>query len=261
MMEMSSEFPNVVQLNVGGKLMAAKLSTLVKDPKSMLTEVFTGRIAVEKDSDGRYFIDCNGDTFAHILEFLRFGILPKQENAVELYRYAKIFKIQALVDSLENFFPIKYENRMKKVLENFGDTRVDYEEFRNKVLTNIGHVNCHDNTLIPIVYILNDEACGKDHSLMVSSQLLNLGDVNTLKGQADNCIPMQTLYINDASEISRYLAHELCKLGYCKQGFFFDALKAQNCRNRANCGFTWKLEFIFLSRSIDVEGVKILKRP
>ena len=243
--------------------MTVKLSTLVKDPNSMLADVFTGKTTVEKDSDGRYFIDCNGEVFTLILDYLRLGTIPKQDKASELYRYARIFKLQGLVEALEKYYPVQFENRMRNLFEGFGERKRSYEEIRNKALANIAEVNCYDNTLIPIVYILNDEqaSCGKDHSFMVSSQLSTLGEVRTLRAHSDRCIPLQSLCVNDASNISKYLAYDLCELGYCKQGFYFDGLAPQNCRNRANCGFTWKLEFLFLSRSYEVEDMRMLKRP
>ncbi|XP_045169564.1 uncharacterized protein LOC123532239 [Mercenaria mercenaria] len=262
MMEMS-EFPNIVQLNVGGQTMATKLSTLTKDPNSLLAAVFTGKATVEKDNEGRYFIDCESNIFALILEFLRFGTVPQPDKAVDVYRYAKIFRLQGLMKTMDKFYPVQLEDRMSKIFEQFEGKRSVYEELKDKVLIDICDVNCFDNTLIPIVFILNDEkeACGKDHSLMVSSQLANIGEVKTLKGLSDRCIPMQTLYINDARDISKCLAYELCGLGYCKQGFYFEALTAQSCRNRANCGFSWKLEFVYLSRHYYVENIKWLKRP
>lgn len=256
------QFPTIVDLNVGGMIITTKLSTLTKDPGSLLSEVFSGKATVEKDKDDRYFIDCDGNVFVLILEYLRFGIIPPVEKALEVYRYAKVFRLKELMTTLERYYPVQFKTRMKKVFNNLGERSRLYEELRNKLLTEIGDINCADKTLIPIVYVLNDEteACGKDHSLMVTSHLNNLAEVRNLNGLADRSIRMQTLYISDATSVSKCLAHDLCELGYCKQGFYFDALSVQNCRNRANCGFSWKLEFVFLSRN-DFAEDKRLKRP
>ena len=51
------QFPNVINLNVGGKKFATRLSTLRKYPDSMLAVMFSGRHEVETDQDNNYFID------------------------------------------------------------------------------------------------------------------------------------------------------------------------------------------------------------
>lgn len=261
MLEMA-EFPNIVELNVGGEFMTTKLSTLTKDPGSLLCDVFSGKATVEKDKDGRYFIDCDGDVFWLILEFLRFGFVPPLCKALEVYRYAKIFKLKGLITILERYYPVQSQKRIKATFDNLDERKGLYEDFRSKVLEEIKDLNCADKTLIPVVYILNEEkeACGKDHSLMVCSYFSNLTEFKTLNGFSDRCVRIQTLYINDAQDLSRCLAYDLCELGYCKQGFYFDNLGAQCCRNRANCGYSWKLEFVFLSRN-DFAEDKRLKRP
>ncbi|KAL4227614.1 BTB/POZ domain-containing protein kctd1 [Mactra antiquata] len=259
---MAEEFPNIIELNAGGQMMTTKLDTLLKDSTSILAAVFTGKTPVEKDKDGRYFIDCDGDTFKYILEFLRFGVIPPAEKALKVYRYACIFKLRHLKNILERYYAVRFRGRMLNVIEGLGENRRVYEELKDKILTDIGDTNFSDKTLIPIVFILNDDkdSCDKNHSFMICSQLSNLTEIKNLKIMADKCIPMQTVYTDDISDISRCLAFELCELGYCKQGFYYDKLRKETCRRSYNCTFTWKIEFVFLSREI-FAGDKGLKRP
>ena len=51
------QFPNVINLSVGGKKFATRLTTLRKYPDSMLAVMFSGRHAVDTDQDNNYFID------------------------------------------------------------------------------------------------------------------------------------------------------------------------------------------------------------
>lgn len=67
----SSTFPPVVPLNVGGKIYTASLTTLTRYPKTMLAAMFSGRLPVETDANGNYFIDRDGKLFRFVLNFLR----------------------------------------------------------------------------------------------------------------------------------------------------------------------------------------------
>ena len=57
-------FGRSVKLSVGGKIYKTTLSTLRKDPNSMLSAMFSGRHDLKKDEeDGAYFIDRDGKLF------------------------------------------------------------------------------------------------------------------------------------------------------------------------------------------------------
>ena len=57
-------FGSSVKLNVGGKIYKTTLSTLRKDPNSMLSAMFSGRHELKlDDEDGAYFIDRDGKLF------------------------------------------------------------------------------------------------------------------------------------------------------------------------------------------------------
>lgn len=62
----------VVELNVGGRLFTTTRSTLCKHSGSMLAAMFSGDMQpAQTDTQGRLFIDRNGDWFAVILSYLR----------------------------------------------------------------------------------------------------------------------------------------------------------------------------------------------
>lgn len=64
-------FPERVALNVGGKLFDTTVATLTRLPNNLLEMMFTGQLPIPKDANGRFFIDRDGETFAHVLNFLR----------------------------------------------------------------------------------------------------------------------------------------------------------------------------------------------
>ncbi|XP_046331038.2 uncharacterized protein LOC124114491 [Haliotis rufescens] len=113
---MSSSFPAVVDLNVGGRHLTTSLSTLTKYPDSMLAAMFSGRHPIAKDKDGRYFIDVDGDVFVHVLNFLRFGKMPPPERASEVNEYAEYFGLQELKAPItEDFNKVIYDIWKKKL--------------------------------------------------------------------------------------------------------------------------------------------------
>lgn len=62
----------VFELNDGGRLFTTTRSTLCKHSSSMLAAMCSGDMQpAQQDSQGRFFIDRNGDRFAVILSYLR----------------------------------------------------------------------------------------------------------------------------------------------------------------------------------------------
>jgi hypothetical protein len=64
-----------VKLDVGGVHFTTSLTTLMTEPESMLAAMFSGRHELEKDDDGRVFIDRDGELFKYVLQYLREGEL------------------------------------------------------------------------------------------------------------------------------------------------------------------------------------------
>lgn len=66
-----------VKLDVGGVHFTTSLTTLMTEPDSMLAAMFSGRHELEKDDDGRVFIDRDGELFKYVLQYLREGELDR----------------------------------------------------------------------------------------------------------------------------------------------------------------------------------------
>ncbi|XP_035281117.1 BTB/POZ domain-containing protein KCTD8-like [Anguilla anguilla] len=103
--EVSSPFPEVVELNVGGQVYVTRLSTLVSVPDTTLHAMFARRPPRElpRDSRGRFFIDRDGFLFRYVLDFLRDRQLVLPEHFPEkerLQREAEHFQLGELLRQL-----------------------------------------------------------------------------------------------------------------------------------------------------------------
>ena len=67
----TQKFDNLIYLDVGGTRYTARLETLTRYPDSMLGAMFSGRHTLKKTAQDEHFIDRDGVTFRHILQFLR----------------------------------------------------------------------------------------------------------------------------------------------------------------------------------------------
>jgi hypothetical protein len=81
----------IISLNVGGTHYTTALGTLTSQPGTLLSEMFAEGSHPPQDKDGCYFIDRDGESFRHVLNFLRDGTLPA--NAEEPMR--KAMKMEA----------------------------------------------------------------------------------------------------------------------------------------------------------------------
>ena len=75
-----------IELNVGGVVYAASSETLTKYPDSFLGCLWRGVVEAEFDSEGRIFIDRDGQLFRHVVNFLRTDrlALPDDFKVTEL---------------------------------------------------------------------------------------------------------------------------------------------------------------------------------
>lgn len=102
----SENFPDIVELNVGGVFYTSSLTTLTKETDSLLGQIFTGTSTTKlhKDNKGKYFLDRDGVLFRYILDYIRNNKLVLPENFHEkerLKQEAEYFQIPGLVKSLE----------------------------------------------------------------------------------------------------------------------------------------------------------------
>eukprot|EP00040_Diaphanoeca_grandis_P012936 m.65423 g.65423 ORF g.65423 m.65423 type:complete len:336 (-) comp23556_c1_seq1:305-1312(-) len=103
----SMQFKGKIKLDIGGKVFATSDSSILKDPDSMLGRMFSGRHALEKDEDGCYFIDRDGEHFRYILNYLR-NIdnpqalkLPTNKTIIqELLVEAEYYQLNGLIEVL-----------------------------------------------------------------------------------------------------------------------------------------------------------------
>jgi len=68
-------FPSKIKLDIGGTSFTTSLSTLTTIGGTFFSAMFSGKIQVQPDKDGSYFIDRDPTVFPLILNFLR-GIFP-----------------------------------------------------------------------------------------------------------------------------------------------------------------------------------------
>ncbi|XP_020624754.1 BTB/POZ domain-containing protein KCTD4-like [Orbicella faveolata] len=97
-------FSSMLKLNVGGHLFSTSLSTLNKDPGSMLHAMFSGRFDTNASEDGSYFIDRDGTHFRYILNYLRTGqLLVPEDNIVrrELLTEAEFYQVEGIINELK----------------------------------------------------------------------------------------------------------------------------------------------------------------
>ncbi|KAK3095708.1 hypothetical protein FSP39_017888 [Pinctada imbricata] len=95
-----------IKLDIGGHQFTTSLTTLTRDPESMLAAMFSGRHQLKVEQDGSYFIDRDGVHFRYILNYLRDGgikdgTIPHNENVWrELLTEAEYYQINGLTEYL-----------------------------------------------------------------------------------------------------------------------------------------------------------------
>ena len=138
----SLQFPAVVDLNVGGRHFTTHLSTLTKEPDSMLAAMFSGRHPCSKDKDGRFFIDADGEIFYHILNYLRFDEIPSGDMALSVYKQARYYGLQSLIGRLESYSSVQFEKYLEKIRSAYPWYRdmieKCFEDLNNRQLNQIG---------------------------------------------------------------------------------------------------------------------------
>ena len=137
-MEPTQKFPSVIELNVGGTLYTTKLSTLRKDPRSMLATMFSGRHVIERTDDGRFFIDREGNSFKYILQYLRDGKMPPATEAAEVYEEACYYQISGLLEALGEFESTRRLRKQTELRKTVRDKLgKDYNDFLRRFLSRI----------------------------------------------------------------------------------------------------------------------------
>ena len=132
-----SQFPSIVNLNVGGRHLTTSLSTLTKEPGSLLEAMFKGERPISIDQDGRYFIDADPDAFSHILNYLRVDLLPPAETALSVSKYAVHFRIDSLAKKLGSYAQVHGEKELVRHKAQYPN----YENILSSVLASVFYYN------------------------------------------------------------------------------------------------------------------------
>ena len=63
----------ILKLNISGKLLDVRASTLCHVPGSALEAFFSGRHELQRDDEGRIFVDRNFEAFNAVVDLIRNG--------------------------------------------------------------------------------------------------------------------------------------------------------------------------------------------
>ncbi|XP_041502059.1 BTB/POZ domain-containing protein KCTD12-like [Microtus oregoni] len=100
-----SNFPEIIELNVGGQVYITRYPTLISIPGSRLWEMFSVKnpCSLIQDNKGRFFIDRDGFLFRYVLDYMRDlqVVLPDHfPECGRLHREAEYFKLPELAKML-----------------------------------------------------------------------------------------------------------------------------------------------------------------
>ncbi|XP_011672382.1 uncharacterized protein LOC105442188 [Strongylocentrotus purpuratus] len=90
---------NQIGLNVGGKIYLTTRDTLTRYPNSFFAIMLDSDIPSDRDAQGNYLIDRDGEIFRHVLNFMRCGkvVLPRGFSEFDLLEQeADFFSLEAL---------------------------------------------------------------------------------------------------------------------------------------------------------------------
>lgn len=97
-----------IKLNIGGVKYETTLQTLLKYPLSFFSILFGGNYLPEKDEEGYFFIDRNGELFKDVLEFLRTGKTPKNMSDELENEFIYYNLLEYTLNNLDKSFDLEY---------------------------------------------------------------------------------------------------------------------------------------------------------
>ena len=103
-------FGENVKINVGGRMFTTSLKTLRRESESVLALMFSGNFDLKKEDDGLFFIDRDGTSFHHILNYLRDGKIPEvviEDHESEMQREADFYGLSGLKEQIHNYNHVK----------------------------------------------------------------------------------------------------------------------------------------------------------
>lgn len=118
---------------------------------------FSGQHQISKDQNGRYFLDFDGDTFTHILNYLRHGRLPPVHKSVEVYELSVILGIWSLARNLEVYFPVHQKLSSGKIRSLYRTYSTIFEKIRKAIVTR--NVQENDFSINIPIYTQEQNCC------------------------------------------------------------------------------------------------------
>ncbi|XP_045168950.1 BTB/POZ domain-containing protein KCTD14-like isoform X2 [Mercenaria mercenaria] len=219
------EFPEVTELNVGGKLLTTLLSTLRKEENSMLAAMFSGGHQIARDKDGRYFIDYDGDVFVNILNYLRHGSIPPKEKALEVYECAAYFGVDSLVTILQTYQHVLYKKKITEMKE-----KLDREQFGKLKQYAITILNENFNPSEDKYFAYVSTPCQNNRVMVRENEwkkFMHDSGSALISGASIN-IKSVLLYKDELEEACmRCLAHDLCEQGFGTFCYYNTSLSLQ----------------------------------
>jgi len=90
-----------IKLNVGGTYFTTSVSSLTREPNSMLARLCTSYGFEPSADDGAYFLDRDPEMFKPIMFYLRMGKLEPKISKENILEEAKYFMMEKLVNIIE----------------------------------------------------------------------------------------------------------------------------------------------------------------
>lgn len=209
-----------------------RLSTLCKYPDSMLASMFSGRHRLDKDSQGYFFIDSNGSTFGHILEYLRNETLPPGNIAANVYKEACYYNINPLMEELQTTPSVA----QMIVRDNHRAQFPDYFNVKKKIIRlAIEKATC-DKTGGVLIHAFRQKFVAKapyfnsDHECVADQADFSVGPWGATKSDEDSFIRcLENDLLSEGFHIKPHESRRRCKY-----------YNGQNCQKAV-----WRITFIF----------------
>ncbi|KAI7888834.1 uncharacterized protein EV154DRAFT_516348 [Mucor mucedo] len=140
-----------IRLNVGGQFFETSLTTLRKDPRSKLAQMFSPDSNVKPEADNSYFIDRDSTYFRLVLNYLRdlkipAGIVEDPKIMDELMQEARFYELNDLLRLKWENLPVITQEQLYQLYPPFSKTRL-YQpiimRLTGKNLSNLDFSNYH----------------------------------------------------------------------------------------------------------------------